>query len=114
MNRDRIRIVRNTPEEDAEINHQIAEDPDTWEWTDEAWANAKSTEELFPEAAKAARKRQADLDAGRTEFITLLLDRDTINWFKAQTGEDGETGGTRWTDLLQTTLQEHARRQAKD
>ena len=35
MNRDRIRIVRNTPEEEAEINRQIAEDPDTWEWTDE-------------------------------------------------------------------------------
>ena len=98
------RLIYPTPEEDAEINRQIAEDPDTWEWTDEDWANAKSTEELFPEAAKAARKRKADLEAGRTEFITILLDRETINWFKAQTGEDGETGGTRWIDLLRTTL----------
>ena len=56
------RLIYPTPEEDAEINRQIAEDPDTWEWTDEDWANAKSTEELFPEAAKAARKRQADLN----------------------------------------------------
>ena len=82
------RLIYPTPEEDAEINRQIAEDPGAREWTDEDWANAKSTEELFPEAAKAARKRQADLDAGRTEYITLLLDRDTINWFKAETGEE--------------------------
>ena len=98
-NANRPKLVRNTPEEEAEINRQIAEDPDAPEWTDEDWANAKSTEELFPEAAEAARKRKADLDAGRTEFITLLLDRDTINWFKAQTGEDGATGGNKVVHL---------------
>ena len=107
------RLIYPTPEEDAEINRQIAEDPDAREWTDEDWANAKSTEELFPEAAKAARKRQADLDAGRTEYITLLLDRETINWFKAETGEDGETSGTKWMTLAEKTLREHAR-QAQD
>ena len=105
------RIVRNTAEEGAEIARQIAENPDEAEWTDEAWANAKSTEELFPEAAKAARKRQADLDAGRTEHITLLLDRDTINWFKTQTGEDGDSGGTKWMNLAEKTLREHARQE---
>ena len=109
MNAKTSRIVRNTAEEEAEIAHQIAENPDEAEWTDVDWANAKSTEELFPEAAKAARKRQADLDAGCTEYITLLLDRDTINWFKAQTGEDGETGGTKWMTLAEKTLREHAR-----
>ena len=111
MNAKTGRIVRNTAEEEAEIARQIAENPDEAEWTDEVWANAKSTEELFPEAAKAARKRQADLDAGRTEYITLLLDRDTINWFKAQTGEDGETGGTKWMTLAEKTLREHARQE---
>ena len=113
MNEKPGRIVCNTAEEEAEIVRQIAENPDEAEWTDEDWANAKSTEELFPEAAKAARKRQADLDAGRTEYITLLLDRDTINWFKAQTGEYGATGGTKWMTLAEKTLQEHTRREAK-
>ena len=104
-------LIYPTPQEDAKIMRQIAEDPDTREWTDEDWANDKSTEELFPEAAKAARKRQADLNAGRTEYITLLLDRDTINWFKAQTGEDGETGGTKWMTLAENTLREHAQQE---
>ena len=113
MNAKTGRIVRNTADEEAEIARQIAENPDEAEWTNEDWANAKSTEELFPGAAKAARKRQADLDAGLTEYITLLLDHDTINWFKAQTGEEGDTGGTRWMTLAENTLQEHARREAK-
>ena len=65
--------MRNTAEEEAQIARQIAGNPDEAEWTDEDWADAKSTEELLPEAAKAAHKRQADLDAGRTEFITLRL-----------------------------------------
>ena len=52
-------------------------------------------------------------DARRTEYVTLHLDRDTINWFKAQTGEDGDTEGTRWLTLAEKMLQEHARREAK-
>ena len=113
MNAKTGRIVRNTAEEEAEIARQIEENPDEAEWTGEDWANAKSSEELFPGAAKAAHKRQADLDAGRTEYITLLLDHDTINWFKTRTGENGDTGGTRWIALAEKTLQEHARPQAK-
>lgn len=107
------RLIYPTPEEDAEINRRTAVDPDSREWSEEDWSNAKSTEELFPEAAKAARKRQADLDAGRVEFVTILLDQKTIKWFKAQTGEDGDTGGTKWMALAEKTLQEHARREGK-
>ena len=33
-------------------------------------------------------------DTGLIENATLTLHRETINWFKAQTGQDGETGGT--------------------
>ena len=69
MNAKTGRIVGNTAEEEAQIAGRIAENPKEAEWTDEDWANAKSTEELFPGAVKAARKRQADLDAGHTEYI---------------------------------------------
>ena len=105
------RFVRNTPEEEEEIARQIAEDPDTYEWTDESWANAKSTEELFPESAKWHRERKAAFDAGLIERVTIVLDRETIDWFKHQTGEDGPIGGTLWLTLLEKTLQEHARRE---
>ncbi len=107
------RLIYPTPEEDAEINRQIAEDPDTYEWTDEVWARAMTTEELSPEFAKWAEERQAAFEAGLLEHVTITLDRDTINWFKAQTGEDGETGGTKWMALVERTLREHAGRAAK-
>ena len=108
MNKNRVRIVRNTPEEEAEIARQIAENPNEAEWTDEDWANAKSIDELFPEAP---RKPKADLEAGRTEFITILLDRETINWFQHQSGEDrrhkvDDSGGE---DTPKSTLDRKAR-----
>ena len=51
------------------------------------WANVKSIEELFPEAAKWHRERKAALDSSLIEQVTITLDRETINWFKAQTGD---------------------------
>ena len=113
MNRNRLRLVRNTPEEEAEIARQIAENPDEAEWTDEDWANAKTTEELFPESYKWHKERKAALEAGLIERVTFTLDRETINWFKSQTGEDGETGGTKWMMLVEKTLREHVRREIR-
>ena len=43
MNAKRPELVRNTPEEEAEIARQLAENPDEAEWTDEDWANAVTT-----------------------------------------------------------------------
>ena len=40
--------------------------------------------------------------------MTVTLDKETIAWFKAQTGEDGETGGTRWLELVAQTLRDYA------
>ena len=104
-------MARNTPEEEAEIAKQFAEDPDTREWTDEVCARAVTTEELSPEFARWAQEREAALEAGLIEHVTFTLDRETINWFKAQTGEDGETGGTKWMTLAEKTLREHARQE---
>lgn len=111
MNENIPRIVRNTPEEETEIARQIAEDEDTYEWTDEVWARAKSALELFPDYINWAEERKAAVEAGLIECVTITLDRETVNWFKSQTGEDGETGGTKWIILIEKTLQEHARRE---
>lgn len=110
MSGNKPRFIRNTPEEEEEIARQIAENPDEAEWTEERFANAKTLDELFPESAKWHRKRKAAFDAGLIEKVTIVLDRETIDWFKHQTGEDGPIGGTKWMMLLEKTLQEHARR----
>ena len=36
------------------------------------------------------------------------MDRETIAWFRAQAGEDGETGGTQWLELVAQTHGNHA------
>ena len=108
MNKKKLNLVRPIPEEEEEIAAQLAEDPDTVEWTDEDWANAQTTRELFPAAHEWAVRQQKALEAGLIQRVTVTLDRETIAWFKAQTGEDGETGGTRWLELVAQILRDHA------
>ena len=111
MKRPNVKIKRPTPEEEVEIAAQIAVDPDTYEWKEEDWERAQTTQDLFPEVAELARKRQVDLKEGVIEQVTITLDRETIAWFKAQTREDGATGGTAWLALVEQTLQSLARGQ---
>ena len=108
MNKRKLDLVRPTAEEEAEIAAQLAEDPDTYEWTEEDWANAQATQELFPEAHEWAARQKDALKDGLIQRVTVTLDRETVAWFKAQTGEDGETGGTRWLELVAQTLRGHA------
>ena len=108
MNKKKPNLVRPTPEEEAEIAAHLAEDPDTFEWTDEDWANAQTTQELFPETHEWALWQKKALEAGLIQRVNVTLDQETIAWFKAQTGEDGETGGTRWLELVAQVLRDHA------
>ena len=57
------------------------------------------------------RQREA-LKAGLIQRVTVILDRETIAWFKAQMGENGGAGGTRWLELVAQTLRDHARAHA--
>ena len=102
-NERKLNLVRPNAEEETEIAAQLAEDPDTYEWTEDAWANAQTTRELFPEACERAVRQKEALKDGLLQRVTVTLDRETIAWFKAQTGEDGGTGrdavaGTGCTD----------------
>ena len=108
MNKKKPNLVKPTLEDEAEIAAQLAEDPDTYEWTDEDWAKAQTTQELFPESHEWALRQKKALEAGLIQRVTVTLDQETIAWFKAQTGEDGETGGTRWLELIAQILREHA------
>ena len=107
-NERKLNLVRPNAEEETEIAAQLAEDPDTYEWTEEDWANAQTTRELFPEACEWAVRQKEALKDGLLRRVTVTLDRETIAWFEAQTGEDGETGGTRWLELAAQTLRDYA------
>ena len=107
MNKKKLNLVRPTPEEEKEIAAQLAEDPDTYEWTEEDWANAQTTQELFPDAYERAAQQRKALETGLIQRIAITLDLQTIAWFKAQTGEDADTGGTRWLELVSQVLKDH-------
>ena len=90
----------------------MASDPDGFK-LDDAWIEgAKITQELFPGSNERAVRHKEALGAGPIERVSVTLDQATVAWFKAQTGEDGETGGTRWPELAAVTLRDHARADA--
>ena len=103
------RIMVPTAEESQAIDEQIASDPDDFELDDAWFEGAKATQKLFPEAYGRAVRQKEALKAGLIQRVTVTLERETIAWFKAQTGEDGETGGTRWLELVAQALRDHAR-----
>jgi uncharacterized protein (DUF4415 family) len=73
-----------TDEEEAEIQRQIAADPDAPEATDEQLAQAKPFAEAFPDLAesiKRARGRPAIPKPRRQ--ISIRLDPDVVDKFKA-------------------------------
>ena len=100
-------IILPTPEEDAAINAQIAADPDDFELDEEWFKNARPTKELFPDLYRWDMQRKADLEAGVIQEVRITLPTNVVDWFKAQCGLDGETGGTAWIDLIERTLQAH-------
>ena len=57
------------------------------------------------------RQKEA-LKAGLIRRVNITLDRETIAWFKAEMGKDGETGGTGWLEMVAQTLRDHARADA--
>ena len=73
-----------THEEEAEIQAQIASDPDDEELTDEQLAQARPFAEVFPELAANVRRT-----AGRPKLenarqpVTLRLSPDTLRRFEA-------------------------------
>lgn len=94
---------RNTPippltdAEEADIQRQIAEDPDDAEATDEQLAQARPFAEVFPDLAESIRRKGGrPRKANPLEAVTLRLDPDTIAKFRAA----GDDWRTRMADAL--------------
>jgi uncharacterized protein (DUF4415 family) len=79
-------------EEEAEIQRQIAPDPDDFELTDEMAAQGRPFAEMFPELAEKMRRNIG----GRPRLehpkksVHLRLDQDVVDKFKA-TGPGWQT-----------------------
>lgn len=80
-----------TDAEEAEIQRQIASDPDAPEATDEQLANARPFAEVFPELAESMRRARGrpKVEAPKAA-ITLRVDPETLAWFQAS-GKDWRT-----------------------
>lgn len=73
-----------TDEEEAEIQRQIASDPDAPEATDEQLAQAKSFAEAFPDLAESIKRSRGRPPVEKPlQQISIRLDPDVIAKFKA-------------------------------
>ena len=86
MTTNRRKIIRPTPEEDAEINRQIAEDPDTFELDEEWFKEAKTSEEIIPHILERYLQENEDLESGRKERLRILVDKEVLDYFRNQGG----------------------------
>lgn len=82
----RVRAL--TDAEEAEIQNQIAADPDDFDATDDDVAKAKPFATVFPELAESIKRGRGRPPSGnRKPAVTLRLDRETLAKFQA-TGKD--------------------------
>lgn len=74
-----------TDEEEAEIQRQIADDPDNPEATDEELTQFRPFVDAFPKLAESIRRsRGRPSKADAKLAVTLRLDPDTVERFKSQ------------------------------
>jgi uncharacterized protein (DUF4415 family) len=75
-------------EEEAEIQREIASNPDAYEATEEELANARPFAEVFPDLAESIRRsRGRPRSAAPKPAVTLRVEQVTLDKFKA-TGAD--------------------------
>ena len=73
-----------TDEEEAEIQRQIAADPDDCELTDEQLAQARPFAEVFPDLMESIRRSRGRPPVEKPlQQISIRLDPDVIAKFKA-------------------------------
>jgi uncharacterized protein (DUF4415 family) len=87
--------------EEAEIQRQIAEDPDDWVSTDEELTNARPFAEVFPELAESIRRSRGRPPADNPKRqVTLRLDADVVDRFRAS--------GKGWQSRMNAALRKAA------
>lgn len=92
----------NTPEEEADIQRRIAQDPDNPEWTEEDFARARPASEVMPPEfmAEHAKRHRGPQKAPTKVMVSLRLDRDVVERLKAS----GRGWQTRANELLKKAV----------
>ena len=87
-------------EEEAEIQREIALDPDAPEWTEEDWARARPAIEVDPELVEWSRRTRGKQKAPTKEKVTVRLDADIVAHFR----ESGRGWQTRLNEALRQVV----------
>jgi uncharacterized protein (DUF4415 family) len=98
----RPKLRRNTPEEEAEIHRGINADPDAPEWTEAAFAEARTAGEIVSAvvADHERRRGRGPQKAPVKEMVSIRLDRDVVEALRAS----GPGWQSRANDLLRKAL----------
>ena len=94
-----------TDEEEAAIQAGIAKDPENPEWTEEDFKKAKPFKEVFPELYESWKRSRGEPKAATKELVSLHLDREVIEHFKAK--------GPRWQARINKALRDAIAAEAK-
>ena len=81
------KIIRPSPEEDAEISTQIAEDPDDLEADEEWFSQAKPSSEIIPHILERYHREKEELESGKRERLRIILDKEVLDYFRNQGGD---------------------------
>ena len=90
MSNNKGEIIIPSPEEDAVINAGIADDPDTFELSDEWFTGAKPSHEAVPHILERYRRSRGKQKEPTKTAIHIRLDADIVTWFKNRA--EGERG----------------------
>ena len=89
-----------TDEEEAEIQREIALDPDAPEWTDEDWAAARPAIEVIPHIVERHRRTRGKQKSPMKVPVHIRLDEDIVAHFR----RGGRGWQTRLNDALRKTV----------
>lgn len=93
----RPKLIRNTPEEEAAIQHGIAADPDNPEVSDAEMAS------MVPHAEFMKRRRGRPKTENPKERVTLYIDAEVVSTFRSS----GDGWQTRMNNALREWVATH-------
>jgi uncharacterized protein (DUF4415 family) len=96
----KIRIRRNTPEEEAAIQRGIAQDPDNPELTAEDFARMRPAREIRPELVEDWRRKRGAQKAPTKVLVSLRLEREVLDKLRAS----GRGWQSRANDMLRKAV----------